>query len=102
MQLKNVAAVMVVTAVLPPPFVRPGQNIDITVSVHGNATDCAAAPCRLTPLKVPTGHIPQGNMAIGGGRVVGGARSASINRRPVDQRAPSSSELWNFGGDGTC
>ena len=35
MQLKNVAAVMVTASL--PPFVRPGQTIDITVSSLGNA-----------------------------------------------------------------
>jgi flagellar P-ring protein precursor FlgI len=35
LQLKNVAAVMVTSSL--PPFARPGQQIDVTVSSMGNA-----------------------------------------------------------------
>ena len=48
MQLKNVAAVMV-TATLPP-FARPGQTIDITVSSLGNAKSLRGGTLLMTPL----------------------------------------------------
>lgn len=47
MQLKNVAAVMV-TAVLPP-FARPGEQIDITVSSLANAKSIRGGTLLLTP-----------------------------------------------------
>ena len=49
MQLKNVAAVMV-TATLPP-FARPGQSIDVTVSSMGNAKSLRGGTLLMTPLK---------------------------------------------------
>ena len=42
-QLKNVAAVTVNADL--PPFAKPGQTIDVTVSSIGNAQACAAARC---------------------------------------------------------
>jgi flagellar basal body P-ring protein FlgI len=52
MQLKNVAAVMV-TATLPP-FARPGQAIDVTVSSMGNAKSLRGGTLLMTPLKGAT------------------------------------------------
>src|SRR3954466_5743967 len=49
LQLKNVAAVMV-TAPLPP-FSRPGQALDVTVSSLGNAKSLRGGMLLLTPLK---------------------------------------------------
>ncbi|MBN3818723.1 flagellar biosynthesis protein FlgI, partial [Paraburkholderia sp. Se-20369] len=49
MQLKNVAAVMV-TATLPP-FARPGEALDVTVSSLGNAKSLRGGTLLLTPLK---------------------------------------------------
>ena len=90
-QLKNVAAVMV-TAVLPP-FARPGEAIDVTVSSLGNSKSLRGGTLLLTPLKGADGQVyalGQGNLAVGGagasangskvqvntlnaGRIVGGA-----------------------------
>ncbi|EQD72013.1 Flagellar P-ring protein, partial [mine drainage metagenome] len=47
--LKNVAAVMV-TADLPP-FSRPGQTIDVTVSSVGNANSLLGGTLLMTPLE---------------------------------------------------
>src|SRR5580704_11089748 len=66
-QLKNVASVMV-TAVLPP-FVRPGEAIDVTVSSLGNAKSLRGGTLLLTPMKGADGAVyalAQGNMAVGG------------------------------------
>jgi flagellar P-ring protein FlgI len=66
MQLKNVAAVMV-TAVLPP-FARPGEAIDVTVSSLGNAKSLRGGTLLLTPLKGADGQVyalSQGNVANG-------------------------------------
>ncbi|PIY29781.1 MAG: flagellar biosynthesis protein FlgI [Comamonadaceae bacterium CG_4_9_14_3_um_filter_60_33] len=81
MQLKNVAAVMV-TAVLPP-FARPGQTIDITVSSMGNAKSLRGGTLLMTPLKGADGQVyalAQGNMVLGGVGASGGGSQVKINQ----------------------
>ena len=81
MQLKNVAAVMV-TAVLPP-FARPGQSIDITVSSLGNAKSLRGGTLLMTPLKGADGQVyalAQGNMVIGGAGASANGAKAQINQ----------------------
>ncbi len=83
MQLKNVAAVMV-TATLPP-FARPGEAIDVTVSSLGNAKSLRGGTLLLTPLKGADGQVyalAQGNMAVGGA-----GASANGSRVQVNQLA---------------
>jgi flagellar P-ring protein precursor FlgI len=66
-QLKNVAAVMV-TADLPP-FAKPGQAIDVTVSSIGNSKSLRGGSLLMTPLKGADGQVyavAQGNLVIGG------------------------------------
>lgn len=80
LQLKNVAAVMV-TATLPP-FARPGQQVDVTVSSIGNAKSLRGGTLVMTPLKGADGQvyaIAQGNMAVGGAGAQGGGASQVIN-----------------------
>ncbi|APA86291.2 flagellar basal body P-ring protein FlgI [Paraburkholderia sprentiae WSM5005] len=82
-QLKNVAAVMV-TAVLPP-FARPGEAIDVTVSSLGNAKSLRGGTLLLTPLKGADGQVyalGQGNVAVGGA-----GASANGSRVQVNQLA---------------
>jgi flagellar P-ring protein precursor FlgI len=83
MQLKNVAAVMV-TAVLPP-FARPGEAIDVTVSSLANAKSIRGGTLLLTPLKGADGQVyalAQGNVAVGGA-----GASANGSRVQVNQLA---------------
>ena len=80
LQLKNVAAVMV-TATLPP-FARPGQVIDVTVSSIGNAKSLRGGTLVMTPLKGADNQvyaIAQGNLAVGGAGAQGGGASQVIN-----------------------
>ena len=80
LQLKNVAAVMV-TANLPP-FSRPGQQIDVTVSSMGNAKSLRGGTLVMTPLKGADGQvyaIAQGNVLVGGAGASGGGASQVIN-----------------------
>jgi flagellar P-ring protein precursor FlgI len=66
-QLKNVAAVTV-SAILPP-FAKPGQNIDVTVSTIGNAKSLRGGTLLMTPLRGADGNvyaIAQGNLTVGG------------------------------------
>ena len=81
MQLKNVAAVMV-TATLPP-FARPGQSIDVTVSSMGNAKSLRGGTLLMTPLKGPDGQvyaIAQGNMVVGGAGASANGSKVQINQ----------------------
>jgi flagellar P-ring protein precursor FlgI len=66
-QLKNVAAVAVSAEL--PPFAKPGQQIDITVSSIGNAGSLRGGALLMTALKGADGEIyaiAQGNMVVGG------------------------------------
>lgn len=65
--LKNAAAVMI-TAELPP-FAKPGQTIDVTVSAIGKARSLRGGSLVLTPLYGADGQVysmAQGNLAVGG------------------------------------
>jgi len=80
LQLKNVAAVMV-TATLPP-FARPGQELDVTVSSLGNAKSLKGGTLLMAPLKGGDGNVyalAQGNLAISGAGASGGGSSKQIN-----------------------
>jgi flagellar P-ring protein FlgI len=80
LQLKNIAAV-VVTAVLPP-FSRPGQQIDVTVSSIGNAKSLRGGTLLMTPLKGADSQIyavAQGNLLVGGAGAGAAGSSVQIN-----------------------
>ena len=76
-QLKNVAAV-VVTASLPP-YAKPGQNLDVTVSSIGNAKSLRGGTLVMTPLKGADGSVyamAQGNILVpGAGASAGGSNN---------------------------
>jgi flagellar P-ring protein precursor FlgI len=66
-QLKNVAAVSL-SATLPP-FARPGQPIDVTVSTIGNAKSLRGGTLLMTTLRGADGEVyavAQGNLIVGG------------------------------------
>lgn len=63
----NIAAVSVQATL--PPFAKPGQEIDITVSSLGNADSLRGGSLLLTPLRGADGRtyaVAQGNMVVGG------------------------------------
>ncbi len=79
--LSNVAAVMV-TAVLPP-FVQPGQTVDVTVSSMGNAKSLRGGTLLMTPLKGSDGltyAIAQGNILVVGAGAAQGGSKVQINQ----------------------
>lgn len=82
MQLRNVAAVMVTTDL--PPFSRPGQRLDVTVSSVGNARSLRGGTLLMTPLKGADGAtyaIAQGNLLVGGVGAQAGGSSVQINQQ---------------------
>ncbi len=79
-QLRNSAAVMV-TAQLPP-FARPGQTIDVTVSSLGNARSLRGGTLLLTPLRGADNQIyamAQGNVIVGGAGASAAGSRVQIN-----------------------
>ncbi|MEW5788707.1 MAG: flagellar basal body P-ring protein FlgI [Pseudomonadota bacterium] len=77
---KNAASV-IVTATLPP-FAKPGQPIDVTVSALGGAKSLRGGTLLMTPLKGADGQIyalAQGNLLVGGAGASAGGSSAQIN-----------------------
>lgn len=80
LQLKNVAAVMI-TAVLPP-FAKPGQPIDVTVSSIGNAKSLRGGTLLMSQLKGADGQVyavAQGNVLVGGIGASGGGGKITVN-----------------------
>ncbi|RUM88514.1 MAG: flagellar biosynthesis protein FlgA [Thermodesulfatator sp.] len=87
-KLKNVAAVMV-TAELPP-FVKPGQRIDVLVSSIGDAKSLQGGTLLLTPLQGPDGKVyalAQGPVSIGGFGAAGAGATLQVNH-PTAGRVP--------------
>ena len=84
MQLKNVAAVMV-TATLPP-FARPGEAIDVTVSSLGNAKSLRGGTLLMSPLKGADGQVyamAQGNLVVGGAGASANGSTVQVNQLAV-------------------
>lgn len=89
-QLKNVAAVAIHAEL--PPFAKPGQTIDITVSSLGNAGSLRGGSLLMAPLKGVDGEvyaIAQGNLVVGGF----GASGADGSRISVN--VPSAGRIPN-------
>ncbi|MFZ9723677.1 MAG: flagellar basal body P-ring protein FlgI [Burkholderiaceae bacterium] len=83
-QLRNTAAVMV-TATLPP-FARPGQNIDVSVSSIGNAKTLRGGMLLLTPLRAADGQVyamAQGSVLVPGAGAGGGGAAVLVNHQSV-------------------
>ncbi|MGB5640448.1 MAG: flagellar basal body P-ring protein FlgI [Sedimenticolaceae bacterium] len=87
---KNVAAVTV-QAVLPP-FSKPGQQIDVTVSSIGDAKSLRGGSLLMTPLKGIDGQvyaIAQGNLVVGGLAAEGADGSKVTINIPSSGRVPN-------------
>jgi len=89
-KLKNVAAVSL-TANLPP-FAKPGQNVDVTVSSIGNAKSLRGGTLLFAPLKGADGQIyavAQGNLVVGGFGAQGADGSGITVNVPSVGRIPN-------------
>ncbi len=89
MQMKNVAAVMVQAEL--PPFAKPGQALDITVSSVSNAKSLRGGSLLLTPLKGLDGKVyavAQGNLIVGGLSAAGADGSKVTVNIPSAGRIP--------------
>jgi flagellar P-ring protein precursor FlgI len=89
-QLKNVAAVTVHAEL--PPFSKPGQQIDVTVSSIGNAESLRGGSLIMTPLLGADGQVyamAQGSMVVGGFGVSGKDGSRIAVNVPSAGRVPN-------------
>lgn len=104
-QLKNVAAVAVHAEL--PPFSKPGQKLDVTVSSISNSKSLRGGSLLLTPLKGIDGNvyaIAQGNMVVGGFGAEGKDGSRLTVNIPSVGRVPGGALVersipTDFGGD---
>jgi flagellar P-ring protein FlgI len=88
MQVKNMAAVFVVATL--PPFSRPGDKIDITVSSAGDARSLEGGILLMTPLYGPDGQIfgqAQGALVLGGYVIASAGNTRQMNH-PTTARIP--------------
>lgn len=86
---RNAAAVMVTTDL--PPFVKPGQRLDVTVSTIGGASSLRGGTLLMTPLLGADGEtygIAQGNLVVGGLGVEGQDNSSLVVNVPTVGRIP--------------
>ena len=93
-QPKNVAAVSI-DAVLPP-FAKPGQKIDVTVSSLGNSKSLRGGTLLMSPLRGADGNVyavAQGNLAVGGLGVSGADGSSIAINVPSVGRIPNGASV---------
>lgn len=90
LQLKNVAAVTVHAEL--PPFSKPGQTIDVTVSSIGNAKSLRGGALLMAPMRGADGNIyamAQGNLIVGGFGASGNDGSRVTVNVPSAGRIPN-------------
>ena len=88
MMVKNMAGVFVVATL--PPFSRPGDKLDVTVSSAGDAHSLEGGILLMTPLYGPDGQIyaeAQGAMVLGGYVITSAGNSRQMNH-PTTARIP--------------
>lgn len=92
--LKNAAAVML-TAELPP-FAKPGQRLDVTVSALGQAKSLRGGTLLLAAMQGADGEIyalAQGNLAVGGFGAEGRDGSKIVVGTPSSGRIPGGASV---------
>jgi flagellar P-ring protein precursor FlgI len=87
---KNIAAVAIHAEL--PPFSKPGQTIDVTVSSIGDAKSLRGGSLLMSPLKGADGEIyamAQGNLVVGGLSASGADGSSVTVNNPAVGRIPN-------------
>lgn len=105
-QLKNVAAVAIHAEL--PPFAKPGQTIDVTVSSVANAVSLRGGTLLMAPLKGADGQVyamAQGSLIVGGFGAQGRDGSRVSVNVPSVGRIPNGAMVerevdGGFGGSG--
>lgn len=95
-QVKNIAAVVVHAEL--PPFAKPGQTIDVTVSSLGNAKSLRGGSLLMTPLKGADNVVyamAQGNLIVGGFGTSGSDGSKITVNVPSVGRVPNGAMVEN-------
>lgn len=93
-QLKNVAAVAIHAEL--PPFAKPGQAIDVTVSSLANAGSLRGGALLMTPLRGADGQVyavAQGNLVVGGFGASGRDGSRISVNVPSTGRIPNGAQV---------
>ena len=89
LRVQNMAAVFIAATL--PPFARPGNKVDVTVSSAGDARSIEGGLLLMTPLYGPDGQIyaqAQGPLVLGGYTVSSNGNTRSLNH-PTTARIPS-------------
>ncbi len=93
MKPKNIAAVMVTSEL--PPFSRPGQQLDVTVSSIGDAKSLRGGTLLVTPLLGGDGQpyaVAQGGLSIGG-FTASGKGGSTTKGHPTAGRIPNGARV---------
>ena len=88
LQVRNMASVFIAATL--PPFARPGNRLDITVSSAGDARSIEGGLLLMAPLYGPDGQIyveAQGPLVLGGYSVTANGSTRSVNH-PTTGRIP--------------
>lgn len=99
-QLKNVAAVAISAEL--PPFAKPGQRIDITVSSIGNSKSLRGGTLLMAPLRGADGSVyavAQGNLIVGGLSASGEDGSSITVNVPSVGRIPNGATVERVVGN---
>lgn len=100
MKPKNIAAVMV-TAELPP-FSRPGQLLDVTVSSMSDSKSLRGGTLLITPLLAGDGQVyavAQGGLSVGGFAIEGAAGN-TVKNHPTVGKVPNGARIERAAPDG--
>ena len=93
MKPKNIAAV-IVTAELPP-FARPGQKLDVTISSLGDSKSLRGGTLLITPLLGGNGQayaVAQGGLSVGGFAIAGTAGN-TVKNHPTVGKIPNGARI---------
>lgn len=100
-KIKNVAAVAIHAEL--PPYAKPGQNIDVTVSSLGEAKSLRGGTLLMSPLRGIDGEvyaIAQGNLVVGGFGVEGSDGSKITINVPTSGRIPNGASVERMSPNG--